>query len=177
MKIHLFSPVQIYGQLLVVFSYLLPQVAAACVDDQIIGAIRSAVYLDKVVSTTQCPQAPHHLSGVPDGTIASQRLEVKAGLPSFPDIPTRGDEMSSFVQALKVDLDLSQRNRIHPAPNIYTNNIGDSLIRHRHSRADGASFAPVYVRHHPDLAPTGKLLIAHSLDLLYGLLLNGFCIT
>ena len=171
-KVFLLAPVQIDGQALVVFRHLLAQVAGAGVDHETAGAVRGAVDLDEVVAAAQGAQAAFQPLRILQRAEAAQPCQVKALLPALPHAHAGGDAVGRLVHALHVDIAPAERDRVHAAADIHTDDVGDDLVPDRHGRADGAALPGVDVGHDADPAPGGDLIIAHSADLLDGLVLD-----
>ena len=163
---------QVYRQLLIILRHLLPQVPASRVNHQIKSPVRRTVHLDKMVASAQRAQASHHFPAVLNGAITPQGLEIKTGLPPFPNLPAGGDKMCRFIQPLHVNLPVLQADGIHAASNVYAHQIGDRLVCYGHGRTNGTALSPVGIRHDADTAPAGKFLIAKPADLFHGVCVN-----
>ena len=82
--------------------------------------------------------------------------------------------MGGFIYFGKVRGCLSKVHRVHAAADIDSDNVGYRLIRDSHCGSDRAARAGVHVRHDADAAAPCELIVAHSADLLNGLLFDHF---
>ena len=81
--------------------------------------------------------------------------------------------MGGGVQLFKVDLDLTEVDGVHTAPDIHSHHGGDDLIGNGHGGADGTALARVDVGHDADLAVREGLGVADLADLLHGTVVHG----
>ena len=165
--------VEVNGDLLVVFRHLGAEVAAARVDDEVLPSLLVGVHLDEVVAAAQGAQGSLQPLGVFQLAVTAQAGEVEALLPSLPDVPPAGDGMSGRVQLFKVDLDSTEVDGVHTAPDVHPHHGGDDLIGNGHGGADGTALARVDVGHDADLAVREGLGVADLADLLHGTLVHG----
>ena len=173
LEVFLLAHIQVHGDLLVVFCHLGAEIAAARVDDEVLPSRLVGVHLDEVVAAAQGAQGALQALGVLQLTVTAQAGEVKALLPTLPDVSPAGDGVGGRVQLFKVDLDLTEVDGVHPASDIHPHHGGDDLIGNGHGGADGTALARVDVGHDADLAIGKGLGVADLADLLYGSLVHG----
>ena len=105
--------------------------------------------------------------------VTAQAGQVKALLPTLPDVPPAGDGVGGRVQLFKVYLNISEVDGVHPASDIHPHHGGDDLVGYGHGGADGTALARVDVGHDADLAAREGLGVADLADLLHGALVHG----
>ena len=173
-EIFLFAFVEVNGEALVVFRHLLSKIAGAGVDDQILRAVSRLIDLNKMVSAAQCAEAALQAFCVLQTSIAVQLCQVKTFLPSLPGIHAGGDIVRGGIHLLHVDLDRTQTDCVHTAPDIHAHDIGDCLVGDSHGGADRAALPGMDIRHDADSAIRCERIVAHPANLLDGLILDDF---
>ena len=131
-------------------------------DHQIFCAVRSGVYLNKVIAAAEGAEAFLKPFCVLEASVTAQTREVEALKPPLPGIVTARYKVSSLVDPLKVDINFAELNGIHSAADIDAYNVWHDLIGDGHCCADSAAFACMDIGHYPYLGAGGEFIIAHS---------------
>ena len=118
---------------------------------QIFIPIGGYINLDKVIAAAQCSQAPFQPLCLPQTPVAGQAGQVEALHTPLPYASSAGNLMNRRIHSLKINFYRTKRNRIHPAADIHSDNVGNHLIVDRHRGADRAAFPGMNIRHNTNL--------------------------
>ena len=137
-----------------------------------VAAIFVYVNLNKVVTAAKRSERTLKTLCILKHSVTAKLCKIKSLASSIPDVSAAGNIVCRLVDLRKIDVDIAEVHRIHPAADIDTYHRGNDLVGHRHGRTDSATLACVNVGHDPYLRGLKRLCIANLLYLIRGKLLK-----
>ena len=156
------------SKVLIMLRHLFTQVAATCVDNQILRTFGVGVDFDEMITAAESANTALKSFGVLEFPEAPKLLEfIEADTASLMHVAsTRNALADSRVESGIVDFDVAKLHGQHTTANIHTHDVRDNLVSEVCGESDYTASTSVYVRHDTHFAVCERWLLHESVNLI-----------